>query len=121
MPAKKEISNHPLEMLELYDKLITAVPGVERKGATLPYTSLNGNMFSYIDKSGALGLRLPEGLREEFLGKYNTTLLVAFGMVMKEYVVVPEKVLKNTKALTPYFVSSYEYAKTLKPKPSKKK
>jgi hypothetical protein len=40
---------------------------------------------------------------------------------MKEYVTVPDSLLKNTKALQPYFKMSYEYIGTLKPKPTKKK
>jgi len=50
MGVKKEQSNHSEETLELYDKLIAALPGVERKGATMHYTSLNGNMFSFLTK-----------------------------------------------------------------------
>ena len=40
---------------------------------------------------------------------------------MKEYVEVPDSLLKKTKELQPYFKMSYEYAKTLKPSPTKKK
>ncbi len=40
---------------------------------------------------------------------------------MKEYVTLPDSLLKNTKVLQPYFQMSYEYIKTLKPKPTKKK
>jgi hypothetical protein len=43
-----------LDKLELYEKLIATNPSVERKGATVPYTSVNGNMFSYLSKEGKL-------------------------------------------------------------------
>jgi len=65
MGVKKEQSNHSEETLELYDKLIAALPGVERKGATIPYTSLNGNMFSFLNKEGKLGFRLPHQTTRE--------------------------------------------------------
>lgn len=39
----------PAEKIALYEKLLATIPGIERKGATMPYTSLNGNMFSFID------------------------------------------------------------------------
>jgi TfoX/Sxy family transcriptional regulator of competence genes len=42
------------------------------------------------------------------------------GAIMKEYVAVPENLLKNTKELRTYLDISYEYVKTLKPKPQKK-
>ena len=49
-----------LETVALYEKLVATNPKVERKGAMLPYTSVNGNMFSLLTKSGTLALRLPE-------------------------------------------------------------
>jgi hypothetical protein len=41
----------PPEKVRLYEALIATLPGVERKGAALPYTSLNGNMFSILSPS----------------------------------------------------------------------
>ena len=75
--------------LELYDKLVATNPDIERKGATVPYTSVNGNMFSYLSKEGKLELRLPPDEREGFLKKYNAKLCEAYGVVQKEYVEVP--------------------------------
>jgi TfoX/Sxy family transcriptional regulator of competence genes len=71
--------------------------------------------------SGILAMRLPEGVREEFLKKYNTKLYEAYGAVMKEYVAVPDALLGKTKELQKYLASGYEYVKTLKAKPSRKK
>ncbi|MGA7558020.1 MAG: hypothetical protein WCF61_12460 [Terriglobales bacterium] len=39
---------------------------------------------------------------------------------MKEYVAVPDALLKNTKELQKYLEFSYEYVQTLQPKPTKK-
>lgn len=55
----------------------------------MPYTSVNGHMFSFLDKNGEMGLRLPQPERDEFIKKYDTKLLVQHDKVMKEYVVVP--------------------------------
>jgi ABC-type transporter MlaC component len=68
-----------------------------------------------------LAIRLPEGEREQFLKKHKTKLFQAYGAVMQEYVTVPVALLKNTKALQKYLEVSYEYVKSLKPKPTKKK
>ncbi len=108
------------EKLKLYEKLVATNPKVERKGATVPYTSLNGHMFSYLAKSGALALRLPEGVRETFLKKYKTTLCREYGVVQKEYAMVPDELLRKTKTLKTYFDASYAYVASLKPKPTKK-
>ena len=107
--------------VELYDKLIATIPEIKRKGAANPYTSLNGNMFTLLHQSSRLAIRLPQDKREEFLKRYKTKLFEAYGAVMEEYVAVPASILKNTKELQEYLASSYEYAKTLKPKATKKK
>ena len=108
-------------LLDLYEKLISTFPQIERKGAANPYTSLNGNMFTLLQDSRRLAIRLPEAEREKFLQKYKTTLFEAYGAVMKEYAAVPDALLKNTKELQKWLGLSYEYAKTLKPKPTKKR
>jgi hypothetical protein len=115
MPAAKKTS--PIEAL--YDKLIATIPEIERKGDANPYTSLNGNMFTLLRQS-RLAIRLPENEREKFLKKYKSSLFEAYGTVMKEYVAVPDDLLPNTKELKKYLELSYSYAKTLKPKPTKK-
>jgi hypothetical protein len=120
MSTQKNI-NVPADKLALYEKLVAANPGVERRGATHPYTSLNGHMFSCLHPSGSLALRLPEDQREKFLKKYKTTLFESYGVVQKEYVTVPDSLLKNTKELQKYFALSYRYVQTLKPKATKKK
>jgi hypothetical protein len=117
---KQEHSISSSEPLACYERLVATIPALERKGATMPYTSLNGHMFSYLDKDGALALRLPKEAREEFLAKYQAHLHESYGIVQKEYVTVPEELLQNTVELQPYFQISYEYIQTLKPKPSKK-
>jgi hypothetical protein len=106
----------PPEKLALYEKLIATNPKIERKGDVHPYTSLNGHMFTYLDQTGTMGLRLPQDEAEAFLKKYKTTLFKSYGVVKKDYVTVPDSLLKNTKELKRYLEISYEYVKTLKPK-----
>jgi hypothetical protein len=119
--AKKTESTIPTATIALYDKVISTVKGVERKGDTVPYTSLNGHMFSYLSKDGTLNLRLPKDAIESFLEKYKTTLCEAYGVVQKEYVVVPDSLFKKTAELKKHFAESYKYVASLKPKPAKKK
>ena len=109
------------EKVALYERLIATIPNLERKGDANPYTAMNGNMFTLLHQSSRLAIRLTEDKRQEFLKKYKTTLFEAYGAVMKEYVAVPDTMLKNTKDLRKYLEFSYEYAKTLTPKPSRKK
>lgn len=111
----------PPENVALYEKVVATLPGVERKGATMPYTSVNGNMFSYVAKSGVVGLRLPEEARAAFLAKYETKLMENYGIVQKEYVAVPDALLAKTNELKKHFAVSLAYAKGLKAKPTTRK
>ena len=117
MAAKKKQAS----TVELYEALVRTLPEVERKGDANPYTSLNGNMFTLLHQSQTLAIRLPTEEREKFLKKYKTTLFEAYGAVMKEYVRVPDDLLGKTGELRKYLAISYEYAKTLKPKPTTRK
>ncbi len=111
---------HPDKPL-LYQKLVATHPAVELKGATVPYTSINGNMSSYLSKDGKLALRLPPGHIETFLKKCEAKLCEAYGVVQKEYVEVPDRLLTKTAELKKYFDASVEYVGGLKPKPTAKK
>lgn len=106
----------PSDRVCLYDALIAKLPEVKRKGATMPYTSVNGNMFSLLTPEGVLALRLPTPEREAFLKRRKTTLCEQYGVVMKEYVRVPTALLERTPELAKHLVVSYEYARSLKPK-----
>jgi hypothetical protein len=102
------------EKLELYEKLIATNPSIDRRGAVHPYTSLNGHMFTYLDQTGTLGIRLPEAELETFLKKHKTKLFESYGVVKKDWATVPDVLLENTKDLAKYLKINREYVKTLK-------
>ena len=81
-----------------------------------PYTSVNGHMFTYLDQTGTLGMRLPSVEVGAFLKKYKSTMFVSYGVVKKDWVTVPAALLAKTKELKTYLDMSFEYTKTLKPK-----
>lgn len=83
--------------LELYEALVATSPPVARKGNTMPYTSLNGHMFSLLTKEGTLTLRLPKDEIETFLKKYKTKQSVQYGVMMKEFVEVPDALQRKPK------------------------
>jgi hypothetical protein len=109
------------ERLAHYKTLVAAFPEAALKGDSIPYTSLNGHMFSYFNKEGFVALRLPEKDKIEFIEKYSAVLVTAYGIVQKEYVQVPDYMLGRTDELLPWLKKSYDYARSLKPKPSKSK
>jgi len=64
---------------------------------------------------------LPAGVREAFLVKYKTRLSEQHGVVQKEYVEVPDVLLKKPSELKTYFAQSLAYVESLKPKPTTRK
>jgi hypothetical protein len=78
-------------------------------------------MFSQLGKDGVVGLRLAKADRKAFLETRDAGLFEAYGAVMKEYVAVPDALLKDTDAMRPYLDMSYAYVQSLKPKATKRK
>ena len=117
----KKTTGVPPDKLELFEKLVATDPRIERKGASMPYTSLNGHMFSFLTPAGRLALRLPEAERVDFLKRYKTKLCEQHGSVLKEYAEVPDSLLKKTGELKKFFDLSVRYVGSLKPKAAKKK
>ncbi len=119
MAAKKTMHPHP-DQVALYDELIESAPDIDRKGASMPYTSVNGHMFSFMDKEGHMSLRLNQTDIEAFIATHKSSHSIQHGRTMKEFVIVPNSLLGKTKELLGYFMSSYNYVKSLKPKTKKK-
>ena len=78
-------------------------------------------MYSFVAKEGYVAIRLSKKDKEAFMEKYNAGSAISYGAVMNDYVHVPDEVLKRTAELSEYMKKSLAFAKTLKPKLTKKK
>ena len=105
----------------MYEQMVATIPEVDRKGKTMPYTSLNGNMFSFLARDGEISLRFNKPEQEKFMSDHQAAPSIQYNSVMHGYAIVPESVLNDQVLLHKYFQLSFENAKTLKPKPTKKK
>jgi hypothetical protein len=105
--------------LKIYEELIEKHPEIKRKGKRLPYTSLKGNMFSFISKEGHIGLRFSEESVEKYIDVYGFTKFIKNDIVMEDYVKIPDDFLDN-ELLVDLFDECCEYAKSLQPKPKTK-
>ncbi len=108
------------QKVELYTRLVASYPDAVLKGGTVPYTSLNGRMYSFLSKGNEVTLKLPAEERIKFIEKYKSRLAENYGIVQKEYVVVPDNLLERIEELKLYFDISYKYTASLKPKPTAK-
>ncbi len=107
--------------VDFYERVLSHFDQIERKGKSMPYTSVNGHMFSFVDKEGRVGLRLSKVDRDVFLKEYKSSVMEQHGRVMKEYVVIPQELLEQESKLQVYFDKSLKYVLSLKPKVTKRK
>ena len=108
------------EKLEIYRSLVEPYPDLTVKGKANPYTSMNGNMFSFLGKDDVLAFRVSKERRAEFLEEHPDAEVVSYNTVMKDYIGVPEDALDDLDGLRVMFSETVEHAKTLPPKPTTK-
>lgn len=114
----KNVYKGPESALRLYEAVVAGNPHAERKGATMPYTSRNGHMFSFLDAGGTMALALPADRQAEFIDRYDSHQVEQHGRLMRDFVAVPARLLKHTGELQEWFDTSYEWTGTRKPKPT---
>lgn len=109
-------------MEQLYTRYIQEWGKVERKGKKNPYTSLNGHMFSFIDRENEyLAVRLSKEGKATYNKENNLGDVIQYNSVMNGYVEIPKKIFAGKKAVFKLLDKSFEFVASLKPKPSKKK
>jgi len=96
----KQPPDVPADALKRYDAMIETQEGMQRKGAKSAYTSINGHMSSFMTPEGRLALRLPKDTREAYYEKLGDDgIVISYGAVMREYVLIPDKEFKSPKKL----------------------
>jgi hypothetical protein len=108
-------------ILAVFDTMIAGVKGVERKGATMPYVSINGNMYAMINKAGVIGLRLAGEDRATFFATFGDSPFEGVpGFVNTDYVAIPEALYGKAKMLHAWFKISHAAAGRLPPRPTRR-
>jgi TfoX/Sxy family transcriptional regulator of competence genes len=106
-------------MKEFFDAVAPEGPGVtKRKMFGFPVAFANDNMLL-----GLFGdeffIRLPEADRADLIAAGGKQLEPTPGRVMKEYVVVPARILENASLLNEWIKKSLDYTLSLPPKVKK--
>jgi hypothetical protein len=112
---KAESTTDP-KVLAAFEAMIAAVPGVERKGAAMPYVSVNGNMYAMISKTNVIGIRLGKDDLAAFMAAGGQPFEGTPGFINTEYGGVPASMLSNSRMLGKWFKASHAFASGLKPK-----
>lgn len=120
MPGGSKYEGPP-EALVAYTAAVDAAKSdAEVKGAKTPYTSRNGHMFSFLDPTGVMALRLSAEMTDEFRSAYESGDVKQYGATMRGYSSIPVDLLDDTDTLAGWFARSWEWIGTLPPKPTKK-
>ena len=82
----------------------------------MPYTSANGHMFSLLNKAGEIGIRFSKEVQKNYIEEFNSTIFKSYNAIMRGYVLIPEKMLKDLDKVAIYLDESYDYVMSLEPK-----
>ena len=109
------------ETLKIYETVVSDFDDLKVKGKKSAYTAVNGNMFSFLDPNGLLCVRLSKDDKAAYEAAHGTGPVIQNGSVMNGYVPVIKELLEDEAALKALFVDSVRFARSLKPKPTKRK
>ena len=110
---KFRMNEAQLETLKRYDELVGKCDRFERKGKTVPYTSANGHMFSFINKANEIGVRFSKEVQEKYIQQFDSSLYHSHNAIMKGYVLIPETVLADDRLIIKLLNESYDFAMSL--------
>ncbi len=106
----------PADALARYEAAVAKLADVDRKGAANPYTSLNGHMFSFLDKQGVVSIRLSDTDTEAFRSSYESGDSHQYGATMRGYSTVPDELLARPDELARWLERSRTHVASLEPK-----
>ncbi len=112
----------PDEIVQLFHRIVPPLPDVVvRKMFGYPASFVNELMFAGVYQNDIF-LRLSPEDRASFLQLDGAALFEPMAdRPMREYVVVPEAILKSDRELSMWMDKALAYAASLPPKPPKKK
>ena len=118
----KKWEKSPKELIELFNKILPDSEVIEKRQMFgYPSSFINRNMFMGLF-GDQLFIRLSESDRDEFLKLDEAKLFEPMaGRPMKEYVMIPASLLKDTTTLNEWIEKSFVYTASLPPRSSMKR
>ena len=117
-----QFTKPPAALVELFRAALPEDPAVERRQMFgYPCAFVNGNMFTGLFQA-SMFVRLGEAQRRELLAVEGAaTFAPMASRPMKEYVVIPESILRDEPALRDWVRKSFESTGELPPKVPKRR
>ncbi|MEO0981103.1 MAG: hypothetical protein AAFX03_00455 [Pseudomonadota bacterium] len=98
----------------VYDRACAAA-GLERKGKNLVYTSANGHMYSQMNKSGELGVRLPKDRQKEMAAEHGAGPFKSYGATMRDYICFTDTMLEDEALIAALLKEGLAFVENLPP------
>jgi TfoX/Sxy family transcriptional regulator of competence genes len=116
-----KLRKSPEALVSIFNEVMPGPPATKRKMFGFPAGFINGNLFMGLFEDSMI-LRLPEELRQEMIQQHGAKPFAPMaGRVMKEYVVVPERVVHDREDLSSWAGKALAYGGSLQPKSTKTK
>jgi len=111
-----KLQKSPQGLIDLFAAVMPGPPATGRKMFGYPACFVNGNMFMGLFQNEMI-LRLPEDARQELVKKFGGKPFEPMpGRPMREYVSLPQSVMKDRKELLAWVAKALAYGCSLKPK-----
>lgn len=114
-----KLRKSPAELVATFDDVMPGPPATKRKMFGFPAGFVNGNMFMGLFEESMI-LRLPPELREELIQLHGAKPFAPMaGRVMKEYVALPESLVRDREKLSAWVARALVHGESLEPKAAK--
>ena len=111
-----KMQKSPQELIDLFASVLPGPPATGRKMFGYPAGFVNGNMFMGLFQNEMI-LRLPEDARQELVKRLGGKPFEPMpGRPMREYVSLPQSLMKDRKDLLAWVAKALAYGSSLKPK-----
>ena len=116
-----KLRKSPEELVATFDEVMPGPPATKRKMFGFPAGFVNGNMFMGLFEDSMI-LRLPPESREELIQRHGGKPFAPMaGRVMKEYVALPESLIRDREKLSAWVAKALDHGESLEPKAAKAK
>ena len=116
-----KLRKSPEALVATFDDVMPGPPATKRKMFGFPAGFIKGNMFTGLFEDSMI-LRLPPELREELIQRHGAKLFAPMaGRVIKEYVALPESLIRDRENLSSWVARALVHGESLKPKAAKAK
>jgi TfoX/Sxy family transcriptional regulator of competence genes len=111
-----KLRKSPEALVATFDEVMPGPPATKRKMFGFPAGFVNGNMFMGLFEDTMI-LRLPAELREELIQRHGAKPFAPMpGRVSKEYVALPESMIRDSQRLSSWVAKALVYGESLQPK-----